>query len=379
MNQQWSILRNALALGLLLSSSACVEPTVTRVYNGEPREGRAIEYEAYAAYARGLDAEHDGHNRVAARWFEEATRYDPASVEIWTRLGANYCVVAGRAKAHEAFAEAERFDPRYEPLFRERAICENQHQKFDEATKFAARAVELDPDRDEAIVLYANCLEGQQKVDEAERLLASHLLRHPQSVSVWDQRFKLAQRRQDALVMKQSAEALLRLAPRMANDITQHVPELGALAQVDDAIRHGNIDEARRAARHAHLPPGELAVRAVALGAPKLAREQAEHVLGADPTSTSARVALASASDVLADAPSVGTALSLPVGERLLPLSPLARLVYADLLARHADREAVRAFVGTLDTDKTNDPVYEALRSHLVARLGGTNTTHGGT
>ncbi len=81
----------------------------------------------------------------------------------------------------------------------------------------------------------------------------------------------------------------------------------------------------------------------------------------------------------MSDPKSVALAIELPVGERLTPLSPLARLVYADLLARHADRDAVRAFVGSLDADKTNDPVYEALRVHLLGRIGGTNATKGGT
>lgn len=377
MNERSAAVRKIFTVGLMLLGSACAEPTLVRVFDGNPVEGRMIEYEAYAAYGRGLEAERDQHFRVAARWFEEAAQYDPKSVEIWTRLGATNCSIGKQENAYAAFAEAERIDPTYEPLFRERAQCELRNGKLDDATKYAARAVELDPDQDAAVVLYARCLENQQRLDAAARLIEGHLLRHPNSVPGWEARYHLAHMQRDASELKRSAEALVRLAPRKTDEIRKEVPALDPLAQVDAAIRQGNIDEARKAARRAHLPPAELAVRAVALGAPKLAREQAEHVLGADPTSSSARVALASASDALDDAASVGTALALPTGERLTPLSPLARLVYAELLARHADRDAVRAFVGTLAADKTNDPVYEALRSHLATRLGGTNTPHG--
>jgi hypothetical protein len=173
--------------------------------------------------------------------------------------------------------------------------------------------------------------------------------------------------------MERSARALMQLAPRMSSELTHAVPTLAPLARVDEAIRQGNIEEARRAARTARLPPAELAVRAAAIGAHKLAREQAEHVLSADPASGSARVALAAAADAMADTQAVGLALDLPAGERITPLSPLARLVFAELLARRSDRDAARAFAGSLAADGTNDPVFESLRRHLAGRLGGTN------
>lgn len=373
MNDRSFAKRCVVAIALLFLPSACAEPQVIRVFDGMPVAGRFIEYEAYAAYGRGLEAEQDGNTRDAARWFHEAARYDPKSVEIWTRIGATTCSLGARDKALEAFAKAELLDPTYEPLFRARALCEFHNRRYGPATTYAAHAVELAPDQDEAIVLYARCLEIQQKLDEAVRLVDGHLLRHPNSISVLRMRFDLARRQQDALTMKRSAEVLLRLAPTMANELTTSVPELAPLGRVDDAIRQGNIDDARQAARRAHLPPAELAVRAAAMGAAKLAREQAEHVLGADPSSGSARVALASASDALADDRSVGVALELPVGERITPLSPLARLVFTELLVRHTSRDAAWAFVGSLESDKTNDPVYESLRVHLVQRLGETN------
>ena len=381
MNRHRPAMRAILALTLSLGLGACADPQVVRVYNGNPVTGRFIRYEAYAAYGRGLEAERDGYFRVAARWFEEATQYDPESVEIWTRLGAAYCNPGWRRlnDAYVAFTHAEQLDATYEPLFRERARCARSASREQDALEFAKHAVQLDPDQDEAVVLYADLLQKAGKTDEAAKLLDSHLLRHSNSVGGWQARYDLAKQLKQPFEMKRSAEALVKLAPRLADKLVADVPTLAPLAQVDEAVRQGNLDAARKAARRAHIPPAELAVRAVALGAPKLALEQAEHVLGADPSSGAARVAMASASDALADAQHITAALEVHPDERLTQLSPLARLVYADLLARRADREAARVFAGSSITDKTNDPVHEALRLHLLGRIGGTNAASGGT
>jgi tetratricopeptide (TPR) repeat protein len=370
----------AAALLTAFAALGCADSKVIRVIDGVPVEGRFIPYEAYASYARGIEAQQDGHTRVAVRWFLEALRFDPESPEIWTRLGAAYCSAPpiSPAEAKNAFEKAEQLDPRYEPLFRARARCAVTLSTVEKALVYAARAVALDPDQDEAVVLYANLLERSNKADEAARLLDGHVIRHPASVAGWRARYDLAQRQKDASAMERSARALVQLAPRMSSELTRAVPALAPLARVDDAIRQGNIEEARRAARTARLPPAELAVRAAAMGAHKLAREQAEHVLGADPASGSARVALAAASDAMADAQAVGLALDLPAGERLTPLSPLARLVFAELLARRADRDAARAFIGSLASDRNSDPVFESLRQHLVGRIGGTNAPRTG-
>lgn len=367
------------ALGMILAAG-CSDPTVIRVIDGVPVEGRFIRYEAYAAYGRGVEAQGDGKFTEAIGWFNEAARFDPQSPEIWTRLGSARCAAPSpaRAEAASAFDHAQQLDHTYEPLFRARARCALASSKLDEALAYAARAVALDPDNDDGVVLYAALLERHGKADEAARLLDGHVIRHETSVAGWQARHELAQRQHDAPTMERSARALLRLAPRMSAELSGAVPALAPLARVDDAIRQGNIEQARKAAREARLPPGELAVRAAALGAQKLAREQAEHVLGADPANGSARVAFVSASDAMEDAHAIAAALDLPVGERITPLSPLARLLFADLLARHADRDAARAFLGPLTADGTNDALHESLRRHLVGRLGGINVAQAG-
>lgn len=379
MNGHFGAVMGCAVLGLMLS--ACAEPQVVRVYDGKPVTGRFIEYDAYAAYGRGLEAKHDRNFRVAARWFEEAAKYDPSSAEIQTHLGEALCALGGLQRAAEAFAAAEKIDPTYAPLFRTWAKCALEADGYEyEANLYAWRAFRLDPDDEQTVVIYASALRKQTNYDEAARLLDSFLLRHANAVDAWRERHSLAVQQKDRGMIAKSTETLMRLAPRLQPQLSAVDSSFGPLAQVDAAIRQGNIDEARRAARHAHLPPAELAIRAAAMGASTLAREQAELVLGADPSSASARVALASASDALADATAVNKALELPKGERFTPLSPLARLVFAELLVRHAERDAARAFVGSLDVKDSADPLYEALRMHLVGRLGGTNPVKlGGT
>lgn len=378
MNGHFGAVLGGAVLGFFLS--ACAEPQVVRVYDGNPVAGRFIEYEAYAAYGRGLEALHDKNFRVAAKWFEKAAEYDPKSVEIPTQLGLVQCALEGPEKAAEAFARARKIDPKFAPLFQIQAECELDHNHEDLAIIDASHAFRLDPDQEEIVVTYARALDAVKQADKAALVLDSYLVRHPNAIAAWQERLSIAREQNDKGMITKSTEVLVRLAPRLKEEAIAANAALRPLAKVDAAIRQGDIDEARRAARQAHLPPAELAIRAAAMGATKLAREQAELVLGADPSSASARVALASASDVLEDATGVNKALDLPKGERFTPLSPLARLVFAELLVRHAEREAARAFVGSLDMQDTTDPLYESLRVHLVGRLGGTNPVKlGGT
>ncbi len=361
---------------MLAAASGCGDPTVIRVVDGVPMEGRFIRYEAYAAYGRGLEAENDLRPGDALRWYEEAAMFDPRSPEIWTRIGSLHCAASSssRKKANEAFDRAEEFDPDYQPLFRARARCA-LIMGDSRGIAYAARAVALDPDNDDDVVRYAMMLDQKGQKTEAVRVLEGHLLRHPHSALAWRWRFNFAMRSGDAAAAERAGRMLEKLDPERFATVGSEVPALAPLARVDSALRQGDLEEARKLARSAHLPPAEIAVRAAALGATKLAREQAEHVLSADPSSVSARVALATASDALEDQQAVSLALQLPTGERLTPLSPLGRLLFAELLLRHADATAARAFIGPLDAatnavESNADPLFESLRRYLVGRLG---------
>ncbi|MRG90947.1 tetratricopeptide repeat protein [Polyangium spumosum] len=370
-----SLARGA-ALVLLGLTAGCGDPKVIRVIDGVPTEGRFIAYEAYAYYARAAEAEARGDLRLAILLYRGAAEHDAKSVEVWTRLGAAACADPdARGSAGGAFERAEALDPTYEPLARARARCAEKMGRLDEALGHAARAVALDPGQDEAVLLYASLLERRGRVTEAERWLDALVFERPTSVRGWLARYELALRRNDAAAAERAARALRRRAPRHADRISAEVPALAPLAEVDAALRSGDLGAARKAALRARLPAPELAVRAAALGLAPLARDQAELVLGADPSSSSARIALAVAADLAGDAALFASALDAPRDTLAAAPSPLARLLFADLLLRRAGAEAARAFAGAASASSdtspnaTPDPLLEAVRKRVRARL----------
>ncbi|TKD03281.1 tetratricopeptide repeat protein [Polyangium fumosum] len=363
----------AAAITLLGLVAGCGDPTVIRVIDGVPTQGRFISYEAYAYYARGTEAEAHGDLPLAITLYRGAAENDAKSVEIWTRLGAASCASPdARAFAGEAFTRAEELDPTYEPLARARARCAADTGHLAEALKHAAHAVALDPGQDDAVLLYASLLERTGRVADAERTLDALVIERPTSVQGWLARYELALRLHDAVTAERAARALRQRAPRLAMRVAAEVPALAPLAEVDAALRAGDLDAARKAARRAHLPAPELAVRAAALGLPRLARDQAELVLGADPSSNSARIALAVAADLSGDTALLATALDAPKDTPTVAPSPLARLLFTDLLGRRAGRDAARAFAGAdlVSPDAPSpDPLLEAARKRVRALL----------
>ena len=106
-----------------------------------------------------------------------------------------------------------------------------------------------------------------------------------------------------------------------------------------------DLTTAQKLAHKARIPWAELSVRAAALGRSALAREQAELVLGADPSSTSARIALVAAADLQGDTAAISAAMRGIPARGAAP-SPLARLLFAEVLARRTGREAALAWLG---------------------------------
>ena len=363
----------AASITLLGLTAGCGDPTVIRVIDGVPTQGRFISYEAYAYYARGTEAEAHGDLPLAITLYRGAAENDAKSVEVWTRLGAASCASPdARAFAEEAFTRAEELDPTYEPLARARARCAADTGHVAEALKHAAHAVSLDPGQDEAVLLYASLLERTGRVVDAERSLDALVIERPTSVQGWLARYELALRLHDAVTAERAARALRQRAPRLATRVAAEVPALAPLAEVDAALRAGDLDKARKAARRARLPAPELAVRAAALGLPRLARDQAELVLGADPSSSSARIALAVAADLSGDTTLLATALDAPKDTPTVAPSQLARLLFTDLLGRRAGRDAARAFAGSdlVSPDAPSpDPLLEAARKRVRALL----------
>jgi tetratricopeptide (TPR) repeat protein len=375
------VLGRRLSVTAVLAAAAlgCASPTVVRVIDGREVEGRFISEYAYTLYAIGADAEAHKDLATALQAFEAAAQEDAESPQIWSRIGAIRCRGSGPPEeADEAFEEARDLDPDFEPLEREQARCALHRGQKEKALEHAKRAFELDPDSEEPVLLYATLLATVGRFDEAVRLVQELTIRRPSSMTALRElrNFTVFTKNQSA-----TADASRRIAElnkggrgtEVQADITLGAgaarPEGGdaaALEAVDAALAEGDLKLARKLGRRAHISPAEIAVRAAANAHIPLAREQAELVLGADPSDTSARIALAVAADLARDTEVLKRALAeLPPGGAgsLAPPSPLARLLFAELLYRRIGPDAARMWLGLEDAPLENqEPFREGLK-----------------
>jgi tetratricopeptide (TPR) repeat protein len=357
-----------LALPAAIALAGCAEPTVTRIVDGRPEEGRFISGAAYALYARGAAAEAAGNLGSAVRAFEVAASEDPQSPEIWTRLGQLHCRAGAGGglplRAAEAFSRAAAADPAYAPLYRERARCLLRFGDSSGALADAERALTLDPGDLDTALVRAGALERAGRDDDARRALRSVTARHPTASEAWRQLRELAARTGDAALARECAERIAALATEPAAVL----PELSPLAAIDRALVAGDLADARRRALKQRLPSAEVALRAVALGRSALAREQAELVLGADPADASARIALVAAADLRGDVAAVD-ALMRSMPRRSTTPSALARWLFAEVLRRRVSPEAALAWLGPADAAAEGDPLLAATEKRVRAAL----------
>ncbi len=334
--------------------AGCERPRVVRSAAGELVLGRFIAPQAYEAYARATLAEAEGRLPQAADAFRAAAVLDPDGPEPWTRLGAVLCLQDDPRAADEAFAAALEADPSFAPAYKERARCALGRRDAAGALAAAELALVLDPEDEDTALVYADALAEGGRVGDARSVLVALLVRGPPRAGVAERLMKLA-----------TAEdvASRRLAAR-ATALASARPAARTVEDVDRALLAGDLTAARALAASAGVAPGALALRAAALGATALAAEQARLVGGADPGDGDAAAAA-----LIAGPPAGGALASGAPAQR--SLSPFAKLLLLEAVARAIGAEAARPLVGSADLDVTRkDALEERVRVRLKARLG---------
>jgi len=340
------------ALAALLCG--CPGGEVVRVIDGVEVPGRFVSDWAYASYARGVEWEQRQQFQQALRFYQAAAASDPDSAEVWTRIGALQCRLEVPAESAESFERAEVIDASYEPLWRARARCAEAAGRTEVALSAAARAASLDPQRDDTALLYARLLDSARRHREAASWLRDVSLRSPFNERVWEAIEAHASARGDDAWLREARRQLRSLRERRRPD-----PPPADWQAVDAALVGGSLATARKRLRQARLDPRLLAARAVVVGRPALALEEAELRLGANPADGDARVAVALAADLLGDSKRASEALrQLPSDTE--PLSQTARLLLAELLERHVGKAAALDWLGA--TEDKEDSLRQQLR-----------------
>jgi tetratricopeptide (TPR) repeat protein len=328
-----------LALGLAAGGCLNPNPTVVRVVDGEETEGRWISPAAYEEYVRGAYHEARNETEQAVDAYQRAVEQDPASPELWTRIGALRCRAG--VESDGAFERAHRLDPEYAPLWLERARCHKRRGQLAQALESAERAAALDPDALATTLLIADYQVASGHPEVASRWLEAWVLREPGTIVAWKTLYALARERRDAPLAERAAEVLTELLPPLRHNPAD--PKARNQAELDRALAEGDLKAARRAAVALRVRPGELAVLAARRGADDTARAQARLVLAADPENVDAWVALVVVADLAGDHAGVQAALAKPPPVSWPP-SALAAALLGELLERRVGTGAAQAW-----------------------------------
>jgi tetratricopeptide (TPR) repeat protein len=316
---------------LWLAVVSCAPGTVTRVVDGETREGRSIPASAYAAYARAELLAAEGDRKHALEHYARAIDQDPGSPELIARYGEILCEEAPGPDALDRFEHALELDPEYAPAFLGRARCLSRLGRTAEALAAAERAAMLDPMSFDTTREVARLLFALRRSDDAWRWLDARLLLEPGS---------------------RGAHALL----------------LEAAEREHDA---GRAERARRAlAVVPAVPPAREQPLASASVAPHRALELAERRLAADPEDTDAWTVGLVAADLVGNEWRFRKILS-ELGETPLPITPAAFELLTELVTRRCGREAAAALVSGLPV---NVPVPVPDRKDATSPPSGTGT-----
>lgn len=355
--------RVSVLLLLLSLVLGCRSAEVVRVVDGVEAPGRFISDRAYAAFLVGAEWEARARYEDALSAYLQAAQSDPENVEVFSRMGWLLCMLDHPDEAREAFDAALERDPRYEPTWRRQARCAERQGRLQDAIEASSRAVAMDPSRDETVLLHARLLTAADRSDEAWPWLRELALRSPGSEEVWEVIADHAAQRRPAW----AAEALRRLAAmKRRRGPRPTEPSGGGWYDVEAALVAGDLDEARRRARSAHLDARLVGARAILAGRPTLALEEAKLRFDADPSDLRARVVVALAADLTGDRALAAEAIAGIAQERDR-LDRVGRALFAELLLRHAGTDAAALWLGEDPKQMTVPALRQRARDAFAA------------
>lgn len=334
-----------------------------RVVDGRTWTGRYVDPAAYAWYARGVQLEAEGRFQEAEQAFLEAARHDPRSGSIWARIGAVRCL-QGAANTREAFERGWETGEDRTTLLVERGRCALRSGRAAEALADGQEAVSRTPRSLEASLLVIDALLAAGRPEDALRWLDGLTAFAPGARNVQARRIEEARARGDVARQRRAHEARSAMLPRDAWDAPERDADLAArgLVALDAALIAGNVDRAFDRATQLGVRAPELALRALALGRPTIARDIAAFVLDANPYDVNARMALLLVSDLLAQPLPSLSIEGWPEGTGAT-LHPLASLLFAELLDRRIGREAGDSWRRAHLIEPTTDALVERLRT----------------
>jgi hypothetical protein len=220
------------------------------------------------------------------------------------------------------------------------------------------------------VLLYARLLADAKRHDEAAAWLRAVSLRSPASIEVWEAIETLSAASGDGAWRRHASSRLVELRARLVRRPQKTQPTDDAWFRVDEALVAGDLPLARRQLRRAHLDGRWLAARAIAVGRPQLAKAEAELRVGADPSESDARVALALALDLVGDAEHTAAVLAaLPRDAGAL--TDVGRTMMGELLARHVGRDVASSWAPpAAPTDVAARDLVRRLRERWSTKKG---------
>lgn len=310
-------------------ASCSPEPAVARVVDGHDIDGHFIEPDAYAEFLDGALLEAQGDLKGAEAAYQRALDEDGAA-EIWASLGRVRCRTSPRA-SDQAFQRAKRKGKDIGPVWLADAECALERGEIARARSSAERAAALDPKNAQASLLVVRALVSARDAEGAARWARAARLFYPEAAGLGTPLVELE--RANGAPSSPTTWRPLSAERRSAN----------AIAALDRALAGDDAVGARAAALDARLDNAALALRAVELGRPAIARELAELTLAAEPGNVDARIAAIAAADLVHDDREVRRwAARLPDAHET-PSTAAIRVMIA-LLYRRVGADAALAF-----------------------------------